>query len=91
MKGDVCEYCDGTVREQVVEREIFKHKNGFVVLEQVPLGVCDKCGRRYYSATVLHEVDDIATGRRKADHLHNHRRLDRPFTPVINNFPAIPL
>ena len=68
MNGDVCEYCDGTVREQVVEREIFKHKHGFVVLEQVPLGVCDKCGRRYYSAKILHEVDDIATGRRQADH-----------------------
>ncbi|MBI1930146.1 YgiT-type zinc finger protein [Candidatus Poribacteria bacterium] len=68
MNSDMCEYCDGTVRERVVEREIFKHKNGFVVLEQVPLGVCDKCGRRYYSAMVLHEIDDIATGRRQADY-----------------------
>ncbi len=67
MNRDVCEYCDGTVQQQIVEREIFKHKNGFVVLEQVPLGVCDKCGRRYYDANILHEVDEIATGRRGAD------------------------
>lgn len=67
MDGDLCEYCDGIVWERIVEREVFKHKNGFVILKNVPIGVCNNCGCRYYSAKVLHEVDAIATGKRRAD------------------------
>ncbi len=58
-----CEYCDGTVRQKSVEREAFKHKNGFVILEELTIGICDKCGNRYYSADVLHRVQELATGK----------------------------
>lgn len=58
-----CEYCDGIVREKVVKREAFKHKNGFVILEDVPIGVCDKCGTRYYHASLLHRVAEVASGK----------------------------
>jgi YgiT-type zinc finger domain-containing protein len=61
--GYRCEYCDGTFREKVVEREAFKHKEGFVILEDVVIGVCDKCGNRYYSADTLKRVEAIATGK----------------------------
>ena len=57
-----CEYCDGVVREKLVEREAFKHKNGFVILEHVPVGVCDRCGTRYYHARLLHRVAEVAAG-----------------------------
>ena len=57
-----CEYCEGTVRSKRVKREAFKHKNGFVILEDVDIGVCDVCGSRYFSADVLHAVHDVATG-----------------------------
>lgn len=67
MNNNVCEYCKGTVRVQIVEREVFKHKNGFVILEKVPLRICDSCGSHYYPAKVLHKVDEIAKGRKKAD------------------------
>jgi len=60
-----CEYCDGMVRENIVEREVFRHRKGMVILEHVPVGVCDKCGERYYGAEVLHRVHNIATGRTK--------------------------
>ena len=53
------------MRERVVERESFKHRNGFVILENVPVGVCDKCGYRYYHSTLLRRVEEIAT-RKKA-------------------------
>jgi len=62
MYGYACEYCEGTVRPKTVEREAFKHKNGFIILENVTIGVCDVCGNRYYSADILHAVHDIATG-----------------------------
>jgi YgiT-type zinc finger domain-containing protein len=57
-----CERCDGIVRPKKVDREAFKHKKGFIILEEITVGVCDSCGMRYYSADILHAVHDIATG-----------------------------
>jgi len=62
MYGYQCECCAGTVRPKTVEREAFKHKNGFIILENVTIGVCDLCGNRYYTADILHVVHEIATG-----------------------------
>ena len=62
MYGYQREYCPGTVQPKLVEREAFKHKNGFVILEDVTIGICDVCGNRYYSADILHAVHDLATG-----------------------------
>lgn len=62
MYNHKCEYCEGTVRSKRVKREAFKHKNGFVILEDVDVGVCETCGSRYYGAEILHTVHDIATG-----------------------------
>ena len=67
MYGYRCEYCEGTVRPRVVERESFKHKNGFVILEDVAIGVCDSCGSRYHGAEILHAVHDIGTGRQNPE------------------------
>ena len=64
MYGYRCEYCDGTVEPHKVERESFKHKNGFITLEDVVVGVCNRCGNRYYSAEILHVVSELATGKR---------------------------
>ncbi len=63
MYGYKCEYCDSTIREKHVKREAFKHKSGFVILENMPVGVCDKCGTRYYHSSLLHRVVEVAEGR----------------------------
>jgi len=47
MYDFACEHCSGTVRERRVDREALRHKGSFVVLENVPVGVCDRCGARY--------------------------------------------
>jgi hypothetical protein len=65
-----CEYCEGTVRSRIVKCEAFKHRDGFVILENVRIGqsphfvngVCDNCGNRYYSGDFLHTVHAVATG-----------------------------
>ena len=57
-----CEHCEGTVRERHVQREAFRHEDGFVILEDVPVGICDKCGSRYFHATVLRRVAEIGRG-----------------------------
>ncbi len=56
-----CEYCEGTVKPRTVERESFKHKKGFIILEDVTIGVCDRGGNRYYGADRLHAVPELAT------------------------------
>ncbi|MBI5529393.1 MAG: YgiT-type zinc finger protein [Deltaproteobacteria bacterium] len=67
MYGYKCEYCEGTVKEHVVAKEAFKHRKGFVILEDVPVGVCGKCGYRYYHASILKAVDEVAEGRRSSE------------------------
>ncbi len=68
MYGYPCQYCEGTVQPRTVAREAFKHKDGFIILEDVIIGVCDSCGNRYYSADILHAVHEIATGLRRPEH-----------------------
>lgn len=67
MYGYRCEYCDGTVQPRFVEREAFKHKNGFVILEDLTIGVCDSCGNRYYAADILHTVHEVAVGEKSPE------------------------
>ena len=63
MYGYKCEYCSGIVEERQIEREAFKHRKGFVILEDIPVGICDECGYRYYHSTILKKVEEIAEGR----------------------------
>lgn len=62
-----CEHCNGLVRERLVDREVLRHKGNFVVLEDVPIGVCEKCGARYYDASVVRRVAEIGRGMTPAD------------------------
>lgn len=62
MYDFTCEHCGGTVREQRVDREAMRHKGSFVILENVPVGVCDQCGSRYYDALILRRVAEIGRG-----------------------------
>lgn len=57
-----CEYCHGTVREKRLDREVFNHANGIVILEDVPIGVCERCQAHYYSAAVLKRVESVING-----------------------------
>lgn len=70
MYGYSCEYCEGTVQKRVVKKEVFKHKNGFIMLENVPIGICEDCGYRYYHSTILKRVDEIAEVKKE------HRRFE---------------
>ena len=60
MYGYTCEYCTGTVRANLVEHEAFKHKQDKVLLENIVVGICDECGKRYYSADILHTMHELA-------------------------------
>jgi YgiT-type zinc finger domain-containing protein len=57
-----CEHCGGLVRERMFDREVLRHKGNFVVLEHVPIGVCEKCGARYFDASVVRRAAEIGRG-----------------------------
>ena len=60
-----CEYCRGVIREKKsnLSRRV---KRKYIVIENVPTGVCTECGVRYYSANVLKTIEEAIVGRRKA-------------------------
>ena len=65
-QGEICEYCSG----EIVEKRVTltrKVKGQYVLIENVPSGVCTKCGTRYFSANVLKTVEESVRGRRHID------------------------
>ena len=64
-EGEDCECCGG----RIVEKRVDLHRkvNGkYVLIENVPAGVCTECGTRYYAANVLKTLEETIHGRRKA-------------------------
>ncbi len=62
-QGEIYEYCGG----EIVEKRVTltrKVKGQYVLIENVPAGVCTKCGTRYFSANVLKTVEESVRGRR---------------------------
>ncbi len=55
MYGFKCEYCDGIVEKKITTEE-FRHKETLVILKNVPVGICNKCKNRSYSAEVLEKL-----------------------------------
>ena len=69
MYGYQCDYCQGTVQPRTVKREGFKYRDGFVIVEDVTIGVGNNCGNRYYSANILHGVYSVATRAKTAERM----------------------
>ena len=65
-KGETCEYCGG----EIIEKRVTLHrkvKGSYVLIENVPAGVCKECRTRYYAANVLKTIEERVRGRRKAE------------------------
>jgi len=59
---DACESCGGPVVEKKVTVDI-RRKEGLFVFQNVPVGVCTKCGERFYPGPVLERLNEIAAHR----------------------------
>lgn len=55
--GD-CSFCGGAVVSRRVD-VVRKWKGKLVVVENVPAGVCQQCGERYYDGKVAEKMDEI--------------------------------
>ena len=65
-QGETCEYCNG----QIVEKRVTLHrkvKGEYILIENVPDGVCVECGIRYYAVNVLKTIEESVRGRERAD------------------------
>jgi YgiT-type zinc finger domain-containing protein len=64
--GESCEYCGGTIVDKrvTVHRKV---KGKYILFENVPAGVCQECGTRYYAANVLKLIEDGMRGRQKVE------------------------
>jgi YgiT-type zinc finger domain-containing protein len=59
MKFDKCEQCGGSVRSRKVTIDL-RRGDRLCVFRNVPVGVCLKCGERYYPGPVLERLDALA-------------------------------
>ena len=64
-EGETCECCGGAIAEKRVTLHR-KVKSGYILIEDVPAGVCSQCGTKYYSANVLKQIEESVRGRQKA-------------------------
>ncbi|RKU11636.1 hypothetical protein C6501_12170 [Candidatus Poribacteria bacterium] len=59
MKANECEYCSGEIRlKKVTVNHSYEGK--LVIIKDVPVGVCQECGQRYYAADTLEKLDFLA-------------------------------
>ena len=64
-EGETCEYCGGKLEEKLVTLHR-KVKGKYILIENVPAGVCRQCGTRHYTANVLKMIEERVRGRQKA-------------------------
>ncbi len=56
---DDCSICGGQVSEKLVEK-ISVHQNRIIaIIQDVPAGVCEQCGERYYRAEVVKHLEKL--------------------------------
>ena len=53
-----CYFCGGLVEEKTVNY-MRKWKGKYILIENVPAGVCNQCGEKYFEAKVAEKMDDL--------------------------------
>lgn len=63
---EACEYCNGPINDKNVTL-LRRFKEAYVLFEQVPAGVCQECGTRYYAANILKRIEESLHGQQAAE------------------------
>jgi YgiT-type zinc finger domain-containing protein len=64
-ESEICEYCGGALDEKLVTLHR-KVRGKYILIENVPAGVCRQCGTRYYAANVLKMIEERVRRGQKA-------------------------
>ena len=59
MNAFECEYCNGEICSKKVTVN-HSYEGKLVIIKDVPVGVCQECGQRYYAAATLDQLDTLA-------------------------------
>ena len=59
-----CYFCKGKVTEQKIKVD-FRWGRKLKIIEDVPAGVCQQCGERYFHAAVYKTMEKLAASRAK--------------------------
>ncbi|MFQ5455283.1 MAG: YgiT-type zinc finger protein [Nitrospirota bacterium] len=65
-EGEECEYCNGLIIEKRVDLPR-KAEERYILIKNVPAGVCKRCGTRYYTANILKTIESSVCGRRRVE------------------------
>lgn len=55
--GD-CSFCGGAVEERRIEYD-YRRRGRLLIISDVPAGVCQQCGEKYFQPGVLKRMDTI--------------------------------
>lgn len=56
---DDCNLCGGRVSEKLIQKACWWGDNLTAIIDNVPAGVCEQCGEKYYEAKVLKEIERV--------------------------------
>lgn len=76
-KRKPCDFCDGSLEGRTVTVD-WRRRGRLLVIENVPALVCNRCGERYYAATVMREMEQLA-----------RRRARRTIKVPVAKFPVV--
>ena len=62
--SDDCSYCGGQVTERLVQKACWWGDQLVAMVDHVPIGVCEQCGERYYTAKVLKTLEGLLKHKR---------------------------
>ena len=60
-----CYFCGGEVVEKRIATDYRWGENLISIIENVPAGVCQVCGEKYFKAEVVKEMEKIALSKEK--------------------------
>jgi len=74
---DGCSYCGGRVQERLVTKACWWGEQLIALVENVPAGVCEQCGERYYKADVLKRIEVLLREQK------DFRRVELPLAEYV--------
>jgi len=70
---DDCSFCGGRVTEKHVQKACWWGDKLIAIIDNVPSGVCEQCGEKYYKASVLKEIESRLKKKNFVCYLPIHR------------------
>jgi YgiT-type zinc finger domain-containing protein len=59
-----CYFCGGVVEEDVISY-MRKWRGEYLLIDNVPAGVCNQCGEKYFEAKVAEKMDNLMLQKEK--------------------------